>query len=549
MKSTRNKIAVGRAARPVRATLAVTFVALLLMWNFPAHALSSAGDLDPSFGGDGKVTTSFSSYDYVSAIAVQPDGKVVAAGSARSLSEDSDFALARYNPDGTLDTTFGSMGRVTTNFSWGDAIYAMALLPDGKIVVAGRGYSYPPVAATARGLPDGEIAGRISVPSTQLDFAVARYNSNGTLDTTFGSGGKVFTDFFGSDDWANALVVTDDGKILAAGRVWNPASHEDFGLVRYNPDGSLDTSFGDNGLVVTDLRGSYDYAYGLGVQSNGKIVVGGFEGGDFALVRYKPNGKLDKSFDSDGKVFTDFYGDWDGSYSLEIQPDDKILLAGSAGVSNGHDIFALARYEANGTLDQTFGFEGKVTTDFGYYSTAIDVIIQADGRIIAVGEIFSERGDFDFAVARYNTDGSLDPSFGSTGMVTTDFVQRDDHATAAAIAPDGRIIVGGYADISRSSQVFDFAVVCYLAKGTPSIIGASISGKKLYVYGANFDDDADIYLNGERQKTKNDSDKPDRILMGKKAGKKIEPGQTVMLQVRCPDGRWSNVYFFTRPLE
>jgi uncharacterized delta-60 repeat protein len=514
----------------VRAILAVAFMALLLMWNFPVSASPNAGDLDPSFGGDGKVTTSFSLDDQLSAIAVQPDGKVVAAGYTytRISPYDLDIALARYNTDGTLDASFGSMGRVTTNFSASEGINAMALLPAGRIVVVGW--------ANPSGI--------------NQDFAVARYNSDGTLDTTFGSGGKVFTDFFGSSDTALAMAVSNEGKILVAGPVLNLASDNvDFGLARYNPDGSLDQTFGDNGLVVTDFSGYDDLAYDIGIQSNGKIVIVGssLDSDQFALIRYKPNGKLDKSFGADGKVSIDFSGYW---YRLKILHDDKILLAGYAhtsGVSYSH--FALARYEANGTLDQTFGFEGKVTTDFGSASAAYNMIVQADEEIIAVGDIFSERGDRDFAVARYNTDGSLDPSFGSTGMVTTDFDQRDDYAADVAIAPDGRIIVGGSTYLSRIGHLYDFAVVCYLAKGTPNIIGASISGKKLYVYGANFDDDADIYLNGERQKTKNDSDKPDRILMGKKAGKKIEPGQTVMLQVRCPDGRWSNVYFFTRPLE
>jgi uncharacterized delta-60 repeat protein len=405
----------------------------------------------------------------------------------------------------------------------------MSLLSDGKIVVAGHAFRDRSVYGDQGG----------------YRLAVARYNSNGTLDTTFGLGGKVVPDFIG-DNWANTLAVLDDGKILVAGLALNLASHKyDFSLVRFNSDGSLDESFGDNGRVVTEME-SNAYAYCMGVQSSGKIVVGGgtspdYALTDFALVRYKPNGNLDKSFGTDGKVITDISGFWDRGYSLKIQPDDKILFAGSAPLSNGRRTFALARYEANGALDQMFGAGGKAQTDFGYDSEAYAVTIQTDGKIIAVGEAYSERGDLNFAVARYNTNGSLDTTFGSGGLVTTD-ISGHDVAKAVTLAPNGRIIAGGGA-------YNGFAVACYFAKGSPNITGASVSGKKLYVYGANFDADADIYLNGQKQKTKNDSDNPDTMLIGKKAGKKIEPGQTVMLQVRCPDGRMSDEFSFTRPVE
>jgi uncharacterized delta-60 repeat protein len=208
--------------------------------------------------------------------------------------------------------------------------------------------------------------------------------------------------------------------------------------------------------------------------------------------------------------------------------------------------FGLARYNADGTLDQTFGTGGKVKTDFYNsgvaWAAAYDVAIQTDGKIVAVGCGSTADGDRDFALARYNTDGSRATTFGAGGIVITDFFQRDDVAYAATLGPDGRIIVGGYTGSA-------FSIACYLAKGSPNITGAGVSGKKLFVYGTNFDDSARIYLDGEGQKTKYDSANSNAILIGKKAGRKIAPGQTVTLQVRCPDGRESSEYRFTRPVE
>jgi uncharacterized delta-60 repeat protein len=509
----------------------VALTALLFSWSFSASALSSAGDLDLSFGGDGKVSTSFSyAFQLVQAIAVQPDGKVVAAGIAGNSPHDDDFALARYNGDGTLDSTFGTGGRVTTDFFGNsDEIFGIALLPQGQILVAGSAYN----------------------SQNYANFAIARYNFNGTLDTTFGSGGKVLTDFFGSDSGARALVVLDDGKILVAGWAYHGGYTDcDWALVRYDRDGSLDASFGENGRVVTEINGNGS-ARSIGIQSTGKIVLGGEAWGDdtgdwdFGLTRYKPSGKLDKSFGTDGKVITDFFGEVDSIAGLGIQPDDKIVAAGTAN-ADGTSNFGLARFNPNGTLDSSFGSGGKVKTKFSNTSSVADaIIIQSDEKIVAAGHTWGAGADF--ALARYNTDGSLDSTFGTSGKLQTDFFQGNDEAYAATLAPDGRIIVGGIAQAPRGGDAF--AVACYLAKGTPNITGAEVRGKKLFVYGANFDDGSEVYLDEEKQKTANDSEHPDTILIGKKAGKKIAPGQTVMLRVKCPDGRLSNEFSFTRPIE
>ena len=306
------------------------------------------GDLDTTFGTPdtsglartGLVITDFSPCDIGSALAIQTDGKIVVVGtSSFSTFGTLDFALARYLPNGDLDTTFGTpdtsglarTGQVTTDFAdlWetnksSDEAFAVAIQSDGKIVVAGT-------SSAARG--DVGVA----------VFALARYLPNGDLDTTFG----------------------------------NP---EISGLAR-------------TGKVTTDFAGNAQ-AFAVAIQGD-KIVVAGFSDGDFALARYEANGNLDTSFGSGGKVTTDFGGDNDGASALAIQTDGKIVAAGTASVGVGVN-FALARYDPNGSLDTDFGSGGKVTTDFGPNTQAFGVAIQTDGKIVAAGA-----SDFGFALARY----------------------------------------------------------------------------------------------------------------------------------------------------
>jgi uncharacterized delta-60 repeat protein len=283
------------------------------------------GDLDPTFGSGGKVTTDFAGgSDVAIGVALQPDGKIVAAGSATPKATIfSDFALARYNPDGSLDATFGSGGKVTTEFTGGsDRASAVALQPDGKIVAAGTAFT-----------------------GTSYNVALARYNPDGSLDATFGSGGKVTTEFTGNFDQANAVALQPNGKIVAAGNTGAGTSH-DFALARYNPDGSLDATFGSGGKVTTDFTGGSDQATALSLQPNGKIVAAGTASTgtilEFALVRYKKHGGLDPSFGSGGKVTTDFTGSNDVAWGVALQPDRKIVAVGGAGTVNSD--FALARY-------------------------------------------------------------------------------------------------------------------------------------------------------------------------------------------------------------
>ena len=241
----------------------------------------------------------------------------------------------------------------------------------------------------------------------------------GDLDTSFDSDGKVTTEVGSTDDFARSVAIQSDGKIVAAGFSSN-GSDWDFALVRYNTDGSLDTSFDSDGKVTTAIGSGDDHAVSVAIQSDGKIVAAGYSNGsnwDFALVRYNTDGSLDTNFDSDGKVTTAIGGGADYAVSVAIQSDGKIV---AAGYSNGSNFdFALVRYNTDGSLDTSFDSDGKVTTDFGSGSDyGSSVTIQSDGKIVAAGGS-SNGSNRDFALVRYNTDGSLDTSFDSDGKVTT----------------------------------------------------------------------------------------------------------------------------------
>ncbi|MGI8686111.1 MAG: Calx-beta domain-containing protein [Acidimicrobiales bacterium] len=281
----------------------------------------------------------------------------------------------------------------------------------------------------------------------------------GALDTTFDTDGKVVTDIgAGTGDFVGDTVVQSDGKIVVAG-----TSASNFAVVRYNTDGSLDTSFDTDGKVTTDIgAATADEGNGVALQADGKIVVVGNSGLDFAVVRYNANGSLDTTFDTDGKLTTDIgAATTDTADSVSIQADGRIVVAGSTS-SAGSD-FAVVRYNTNGSLDTAFDTDGKVATDIGTTSVdaALDVTIQADGKIVAGG--YTNVNIFNFAVVRYNANGSLDTTFDADGKVNTDIgTNTTDVATEVAVQPDGKIIASGYA----TTGAVDFAVVRYNADGS-----------------------------------------------------------------------------------
>ena len=432
--------------------------ALLALVLIPVAATATPeGALDPAFGQGGKVTTAFgSAYDAAYAIAVQRDGKLVAAGASGNGS-NYDFALARYNRNGILDASFGSGGKVTTAIgSSHDNGNALVLQPDGKLVVAGYAVLSPSSSA----------------------FALARYNPDGTLDPAFGSGGKVTTALgTGSEDGANALVLQPDGKLVAAGAV-SIGSRSAFALARYNRSGSLDTSFGQGGKVTTSIGSGWSHALALVVQPDGKLVSAGAtsDGSDYdvALLRYNANGTLDSSFGSGGIVTTEIGPGYDSANALALRPDGKLVAAGQSWNGSHYDLL-LARYLPNGTLDASFGSGGKATTAISSGDTVAEALaVQPDGKLVAAGTS-SNAGLQQFALARFSRNGTLDPAFGSAGKVTTAVGPDFDGAYALALQPDGKMVAAGTTNDSSGS---DFAVVRYVGNAVPCVV-PKLKGKTL----------------------------------------------------------------------
>jgi len=435
--------------------------ALCLLFALGQSALAADGDLDPSFGSGGKVMTDFNnSTDIANAVATQADGKFIVVGTTYTNNDytGEDFALARYNANGTLDTSFGVQGKVKTDFPGLAAVASSVVIqPDGKIVVAGGAF------------PLFTFLG---------NFEIARYNINGSLDTSFGNGGIVTTHFPGGQgSYAFALALQPDGKIVAAGTHFvnfssDASSDTDFALARYNADGTPDASFGSNGLVTTDFAGFNDDVFSLLLQPDGKLVAVGDATTpstyiDFALARYLPNGSLDASFGFRGKVRTDFgLNGLDQARSAALQPDGKIVAAGTTiSPSGASQRFALMRYTANGTLDRTFHRSGKQTIDFGSCcQSAYKVLLQPNGRIVAVGYANTEASDSDFLLARVTANGALDSSFGIGGKVRTSFGNLNGGAQGAALQADGKILAVGFQALSTAFP--DIALARYLNSAT-----------------------------------------------------------------------------------
>ena len=399
---------------------------------------------------DGNVTTDFGSAsigstDVGRSVVLQADGKILVAGS-----NGSDFALARYNTDGTLDSSFGTAGKITTDFgAYSDQGYSVSVQADGKIVVAGQGY---------------------------YALGLARYTASGVLDTSFDTDGKVTTADFAA---GRSVAIQADGKIVVAGNAYGNGN--DFALARYNANGSLDTSFDTDGKVITDF-GFSDNGNSVTVQADGKILVAGTSGDNFALVRYNANGSLDTSFDTDGKLTTDF-GSYEQGNSVTVQADGKILVAGSSGGA-----FALARYNTDGSLDTSFDTDGKLTTSFPNSSYGQGVTVQADGKILIAGWTYGDNYSYDFALVRYNVNGSLDTTFDGDGKVTAN-IGASDQAYSITLQSDGKILVAGSSgdDFALARFNTDGSVDTTFSPATNTLDGTPIFNEPYYYYsGSNY---------------------------------------------------------------
>jgi uncharacterized delta-60 repeat protein len=454
----------GRACKRLFGAVVATMMVLAISsTDLLTITQAAAGDLDLTFGHSGKVVSDlFGQIEVANALALQSDGKLVVAGYTAPLTNSNsrgDFALARYHSDGTLDATFGNNGKVVTDFdaTHRDQANAVSVQSDGKIIAAGF--------TSFIGSDD----------NTDFAFALARYQADGTLDATFGNQGKVVTNISNPSDFniyyresLNALAIQKDGKIVATGTAFlNFTQSMDFTTIRYNGDGSLDTSFGTSGRVFTNFSTTTpsdpnDSAGEVFIQSDGKIVIAGrvhHLAFDYGIARYNNDGSPDSTFGQGGQLATSVLRQASGNAGKEtamaVQADGKIIIGGFT-QSNGVNYFALSRYEANGNFDSTFGNGGQVKANL---SGAIrSLTIQSNGKIIAAGTSSENSGDF--KLARFHVDGRLDENFMSSGTTTTDFSGHADQLFATARQSDGKIIAAGAA--TNSAGNLDFAVARYL---------------------------------------------------------------------------------------
>lgn len=379
------------------------------------NSFAQPGNLDLTFSGDGiQFTAIGSGNDVAYSVAVQPDGKIVVAGYA-TVGTYADFAVIRYNSDGTLDNTFSDDGKQTTSVgTLDDGGSSVAIQSDGKIVVAGTSYM------------------------TNNDFAVVRYNSDGTLDNTFSGDGIQTTAVGGTSDYGYSVAIQPDGKIVVAGNSANGV-YTDFAVVRYNSDGSLDNTFSSDGVQTTTITSGTAYCRSVAIQSDGKIVMGGnsWNGSfyDYTVVRYNSDGSLDNTFSGDGIQTTNVGPQSDVGCSVAIQSDGKIILAGYAFGSNWD--FGVVRYNSDGSLDNTFNGSGIQTTDITNNDDyAYSVKVQPDGKIVVAGAAANN-----FGIVRYNSDGSLDNTFGGDGMQTT--FMGSSYGYSVALQTDTKIVMAG----------------------------------------------------------------------------------------------------------
>jgi uncharacterized delta-60 repeat protein len=380
--------------------------------------MAHPGDLDTSFGSGGKKTVNFGGTDEARAVLVQPNGRVIAAGGGGAASS---FCVVRLRAaNGTLDPTFGSGGKRVVDFGGDDeSVYGAALQPDGKIVLAG---------------------------DSGLQPAVARLKANGALDTTFdGDGKKTFS--WGALGRATAVVVAPNGKILLGG--FSGPEGGNVQVARLKANGALDTTFATGGIATIDFGGD-DFGEAMVRQADGRIVVAGRSSAAGAVVaRLRATGALDPDFGGDGRVTLPGGG---SVSAVLVQPDRKIVVAGNASTSA---MMTVTRLMPNGSPDTTFDGDGTATIDFGSTADlAAGVVLQPDGKIVVGG--YTQASE-DVAVARLNANGSPDATFGVAGKATVDFGVAT-FGQAVARAPNGRIVVAG-----QKTGGDDFAVARLLA--------------------------------------------------------------------------------------
>ncbi len=414
---------------------------LLLQKN---NIYAQDGSLDITFGNNGIVKSNIGSpYDEISSIAIQSDGKIVVVGKS-NLNTYSDITIARYLINGTLDNNFGNNGSTTFSYSsLDDYGVGIVIQNDGKMLIAGTTYD--------------------STKGNQSAILI-RYNNNGTLDNTFGNNGFVVTSINNYNNICTSIALQSDGNILLGGYTETCAGGytQEMFVIRYQNNGTLDLTFNSNGIALSNYNAFGVKGSSIVIQSDDKIIIGGNSVSNsnvnFAITRFNTNGSLDNTFSHDGMDTIFIGGTIDYGTKVALQNDGQIVLAGYSHNGSNTD-FALVRYNIHGIIDSSFGNKGIVTTDISNQNnTLLSLAIQNDNKIIAAG--FSYNGhDYDFTLARYNNNGTLDNSFDSDGILTTDVEGQNDFCSTIALQADGKIVVAGS---TKTQTNTDFVLIRYL---------------------------------------------------------------------------------------
>lgn len=427
----------------------IVLLAMLVSLAGVTVALAAGGDLDFSFGGgDGVATTDLGGTwnDELKALALQPDGKIVAVGTvfdpAQPDAVSRNIAIVRYENDGDPDMTFSDDSRLVVDLPGYEEARDVAMASGGRIVVSG-------VQCEAGG--------------GNCDLVVARLNGDGNdIDPNFNGGEEVYIDFMaGNNPTAGGLAVTATGKIVIAGVVWNGTDF-DFAVYRLKANGGLDRTFsGDGKAKIGFGEGKWDMASDLVLQPDGKIVTVGMSCealGDnckFAVARLNSNGRLDTTFSGDGKQATPI-GDDGAGLAAARGPNGTIVVAGASFEGSGPPRMTVARYKSNGNLDRQFSGDGIQVIDLGFHVVATDLVVYGSGKVVLAGYGSSTGTETDVIMARLKAGGGMDDSFGSGGISAAHFAD-DQEFTAVVRQPDGKYVAGGFMD--NGAFMEDFVVV------------------------------------------------------------------------------------------
>ncbi len=441
---------------------------LISVCTLPSFA--QTGILDETFGTGGKVQTAAGLRDINSKIVLQQDGKIVEAGTTTPDFNTGfgDIKLVRYNTDGSIDNTFGTAGFATININGDDQATGIALQSDGKIIVIGK--------------TQASLAG----PS---DMLVVRFTTSGELDGSFDTDGIMTIDFAGGNDIANGVAIDGSDNIYIAGSAANaPGGVTDYALVSLNANGELNSSFGTNGKLTTDFASLTDEAFGIALQGDGKIIAVGnaqmgelFSQIEFGIVRYNTDGTLDETFGVGGKNIQDIAGTDDFAKSVVIDAvSGKMYVVGYIVVTNTRKKMVIYAGNGDGTTDLSFSTDGLRKLQYGYeYGEAYSVSLQSDGKIVVAGTAYNNStGESVFTLSRLKNTGPADFNFFSGGRVITTFDNSLAKCYDAIIQPDGNIVVAGVAINLLGDGSSDFALARYLENGILPVTFTSFTAAK-----------------------------------------------------------------------